>query len=102
MWIHIKMVHDTSFFTCGQCDRRTKTEEALSFHIQMRHTESTIKMTKNSENTSENTVPSASNTNDNIKSIRSKYLISKTIDGLEKIPIVTQNLTSKQVFMMEE
>ena len=37
--VHVKYVHDTSFYTCDQCGRQTKTEEGLEYHIKMRHPE---------------------------------------------------------------
>ena len=37
--VHVKYVHDTTFYTCDQCGRKTKTEEGLEYHIEMRHPE---------------------------------------------------------------
>ena len=36
----------------------------------------------------------------NIEKIRSKYVLSKIIDGLEKSAIVGQNLTTNTIYMM--
>jgi hypothetical protein len=35
--IHINMVHDLTFHTCKQCNTRTKTEDALKYHVERNH-----------------------------------------------------------------
>ena len=89
LMIHVKYVHDTTFFTCDQCGRQTKTEEGLQYHIQMRHT----------ENVKDEPIIELSTSTSAMESVRSSYILSKTIDGLEKSPIVSS--TSLTVCMMK-
>ena len=84
--IHDKYVHDTSFFTCDQCDRQTKTEEGLEYHIKMRH----------SGNIEDKPTFEPSSTS--MESVRSSYILAKSIDGLENSPIVRN--TNLTVYMM--
>ena len=103
LWIHVKLVHDTSFFSCEHCDRRTKTEEALSFHTRMKHMDETgraIEQESCSKRMGLDLKPDSVVTED-VDSIRSKFVLSKAVEGLETLPIVTSSLTTKQVYMME-
>ena len=43
----------------------------------------------------------ASVVTEDVDSIRSKFVLSKAVEGLETLPIVTSSLTTKQVYMME-
>lgn len=72
--------------TCELCGRQTKTKDSLEYHTQMRHPKNATKE------------PGLISPKTSLESIRSKYILSKTIDGLEKSAIVETNLT---VCMME-
>ena len=63
-----------------------KTEDALAFHVKKRLCETTH----------------STNVLANTDKIRSKYVLSKTIDGLEKSSLVDQTLTTMNVYMMSK
>ena len=81
LMVHEKYVHDMNFYTCEICSRQTKTEDGLEFHMKRRHPDFKRRGSNNKPSTN------------TLESVKSKYVLSKCVEGLETSPIVNARQT---------
>ena len=100
--IHIAYVHDQTFFVCDVCETRTKTNDALNFHKRRKHSEtkeegltdgkSQVLLVESDQQEMDEKLSAE------IEVLKTKFFLSKNIEGLENSFIPGEELSTKVVF----